>query len=406
MKLLKDIGLAIRAAAKQDETQKIIEKARQIIGQLAINTEQLAKNDIASWRAAHQMALNVENPRRLNLYKIYDFTTDIDAYVSGIVERIKYGIMQRRFKITDGKGNEDEVASAIFRMPWFWSLMSLFVDTGMQGNSLVQLGDMINTGQALGFSDVQLIPRRHVMPEFGVILPNQSDDVSRGIPYRQGPYAAWLVEMGDAHGLGKYLKITPHVISKKYAQIFWDNFAERFGVPIIYATTNTRDASEHVKIQDMLSGFGNNTWGLFGEGTKLELLETNTGDAFRVYDQRIIRANKEISIGLAGQTMAFDDGSSLSQAQVHDEGFQDVKDALAVGLKFLINFQLIPKMIALGFPLKDRCFEWDDSYEYTPTEMRHVEQMLLDRYKIDPKYFASKYNIPITGEREDGSFFE
>ena len=31
--------------------------------------------------------------------------------------------------------------------------------------------------------------------------------------------------------------------------------------------------------------------------------------------------------------------------------------------------------------------------------MREEERTILQYYKIDPAYFAEKYNIPITGER-------
>jgi hypothetical protein len=180
-------------------------------------------------------------------------------------------------------------------------------------------------------------------------------------------------------------------------QIFWDNFAERFGIPIIYATTETRNDSDRVKVENMLSNFGNNTWGFFPAGVKLDLLETTKGDAFRVFDTRIIRANKEISIGLAGQTMAFEDGASRAQGEVHERGFEEIKTAVATRLKFLINFQLLPKMLMHGFPVQGHTFEWDYSAKYTPEQMRAIEQMLLNNYEIDPKYFIDKYNITITG---------
>ena len=63
------------------------------------------------------------------------------------------------------------------------------------------------------------------------------------------------------------------------------------------------------------------SWGLFPEGTEIEIKETTRGDAFNVYDKRIDRANSEISKGVLNQTMTIDSGSSLSQSEVHLEVF-------------------------------------------------------------------------------------
>jgi hypothetical protein len=395
-----------QAATKTDDTAQLIERTRQVITELDVKTARLVKNDIAQWRAAHQLALSVENPKRINLYNIYEFTTDIDTHVSGVVERTKLGVMQRKFKLTDKNGKENYDITSIFESPWFWQFMNLALDAEYYGNSLIQLGNVIIKDGKMYFDGVELVPRNHVCPEYGVILREISNEPNRGIPYRSGPFATWTAEAGMPKDLGRYLRISPHAISKKHVQIFWDNFAERFGIPIIYATTDTRNDSDRVKVENMLANFGNNTWGFFPAGVKLDLLETTKGDAFRVFDSRIIRANKEISIGLAGQTMSFEDGSSRAQGEVHERGFEEVKTAFATRLKFLINFQLLPRMLQHGFPVQGYTFEWDDSAEYTPEQMREIEQMLLNNYEIDPQYFIDKYNISITGvkSRESDPF--
>ena len=385
------------SVVKTNDTARLVERARQVITELEVKAARLVKNDIARWRAAHQQALNPENPKRLNLYNIYDYTVDIDAHVSGVVERTKLGVMQSRFKLVDKSGKENPDVTALFEAPWFWQLMDIALGAEYYGNSLVQLGNVVAQGDKTLFDGVTLVPRANVCPEYGVVLRHQDDEPGRGIPYRAGAFAPWVVEAGTPADLGRYLKASPHVISKKHVQIFWDNFAERFGIPIIYATTETRNDSDRVRVENLLSNFGNNTWGFFPAGVKLELLETAKGDAFKVFDERIIRANKEISIALAGQTMAFEDGASLSQSEVHERGFEEVKAAFATRLKFLINFQLLPKMLLHGFPVQGYAFEWDDSAEYTPEQMVGIEQMLLGAYDIDPQYFVDKYNIAITG---------
>lgn len=58
-------------------------------------------------------------------------------------------------------------------------------------------------------------------------------------------------------------------------------------------------------------------YGLFPEGTTVDLKESTRADAFNVYDKRIDRCNSEISKGILTVTMTMEDGASLSQSEVH-----------------------------------------------------------------------------------------
>lgn len=384
---------------KSEDIIKRIKANTTVIQQLKLQSDNLTRRDIGDWRNAHQQAKNVENPKRTNLYNIYDYTIDIDNMVTGIVIRSKFGVMSRPFKITDRNGKTLDDLTTVFQAEWFQQYMNLALEAYFFGHSLIELGDVISAGDVMGFSGVRLIPRQHVCPEFGVLLREPGDEPSRGIPYRTGGLQKTAVEVGDPYGLGAYLKIAPSVIGKKNAQIFWDNFAERFGIPILYAKVDSRDKDERAKASAMLRNLGSNAWALFGTGVTIEKVETSTGDAFEVFDRRISRADEQISLALAGQTMSFTDGSSLSQAEVHERGFREIKDKMARDLAANVNTRLIPAMRLNGFPLQNCRFEWDDTYRYSPEEMLKVESMLLQYYDIKPDYFTNKYHVDIEGRK-------
>ena len=101
---------------------------------------------------------------------------------------------------------------------------------------------------------------------------------------------------------------------------------------------------------------------------------------------------------IIGQTMTIEDGSSLSQSQTHLKVFENLVESDAKLLANTINNQLIPRMISHGFPLQGYHFAWDDSPSYTPEQQMEYEKMISDRYVVDGKYFADKYNMPV-GER-------
>ena len=184
---------------------------------------------------------------------------------------------------------------------------------------------------------------------------------------------------------------------------YWDQFGEIFGMPIRIAKSSTRDPKDRSRIENMLSSMGAAAWGLFPEGTDIDIKETTRGDAFNVYDKRIERANSEISKGLLNQTMTIDNGSSLSQSEVHLEVFENVVESDADLVKDIVNDQLIPRMIRHGFPIKGMRFVYDESIDYTPEQQVAFETMIADRFEVDPKYFIEKYNIPIIGKKERGT---
>ena len=151
-------------------------------------------------------------------------------------------------------------------------------------------------------------------------------------------------------------------------------------------------------MEKMMDSMGASLWGVFQEGTEIEVVESTKGDAFNVYDKRVDRANSELSKLIIGQTMTIEDGSSLSQSQTHLEVFENLVESDRTMLADIVNNQLIPRMAKHGFPVKGLRFEWDDSVDYTPEQQVAFEKMVSDRYEVDPKYFAEKYNMPV-GER-------
>ena len=181
---------------------------------------------------------------------------------------------------------------------------------------------------------------------------------------------------------------------------FWDQFGEIFGMPIRIAKSTTRDPKDRNQIENMLSSMGAAAWGLFPEGTEIDIKETTRGDAFNVYDKRVDRANSEISKGLLNQTRTIDNGSSLSQSEVHLEVFENVIDSDADLVKDIVNDQLIPRMIKHGFPLKGLYYVYDESIDYTPEQQVAFETMLLEHFDCDSKSFEDKYGIKILGPKK------
>lgn len=375
---------------------------RKRVSQLSVNlqlqTEALTKKDLRTWRNAWQYAINVDYPNRVPLYNVYS-DVEVDMHLTGCVGQRKGYVLNKSFRIVDRKGVENPDLTAIFESPWFKTFMDLALDSIYWGHSLIQLGDIIVVDGVPAFSNVQLVPRRHVIPEYGVIVLNQQETWQNGYDYRNSEMADWVIEVGAPNDLGLFLKCAQHTIPKKNVCSFWDMFSEIFGIPFRVGKTTSRDPKEQNRIEKMLGTMGAAGWALFQEGTEIEIKESTRGDAYNVFDKRIDRANSELSKGVLTETMTTENGSSLSQSEVHLEVLKNLINKDADNLRDIINFQLIPKMIKHGFPLKGYRFDWYEGIDFTPEEQVAYERMILEHFEVNPKYFIDKYNIDIIGPK-------
>lgn len=379
-------------------TKKGQNNARKLVVELQRRTDALTRKDIKDWRNAWQMAINVENPNRYRLYDIYQ-DVQIDNHLSGCIAQRKGFVMAKEFKLMDSHKKENEDAHKYFDKEWFKQLIAHVLDAPYFGHSLIELGNITEDGNGnICYDGVHLIPRKHVIPEYGRVVLEAGQSWQDGIDYRLPPYTDYLIEAGRPDDLGLFLKAAPQTISKKNNLSFWDTFAETFGMPMRVAKTTSRDDKEIDKLEKMLRDAGTSLYAIMPADTDIEFIENSRGDSFNVYDRRIDRANSELSKLIIGQTMTIEDGSSLSQSQTHLEVFENIIDSDRDMLRDVINNQLIPRMIRHGFPLAGLTFEWDDTINYTPEQQVAFETMIADRYEVDPIYFEEKYGMPV-GER-------
>ena len=370
-----------------------ITKAKNITVDLAIQARQLTAKDVGLWRAAHQIALDVERPDRTALYGIYADVL-LDAHLKGAIRNRKLQVIKKKFKIVDSStGAEDIEKTKLLKKKWFRKFVSLSLDATFKGHVLIQFGDLYD-GQ---FKFITEVPRNHVIPEKGIVVKQLGDET--GIDFRNGGFTDWTIEVGEPDDLGLLLEACPHAISKKNMAAFWDEFGEIFGIPIRIGKYSTHDEKQIDKIESMLKDMGSNSWANFPDGVDIEIKESKNKDSYMVFDKRIDRSNSELSKLIIGQTMTMDDGSSMSQAKVHENVADDITDDDAENIKSVVNDDLLPLLIKHGYKFSDNDeFVWDDKNEISLKDQKDIDSWLLNEgFEIDEDYFKEKYNPRITG---------
>jgi phage gp29-like protein len=351
--------------------------------------------DIQKWRRALELAQSPINPRMWLLQDLYD-NLESDGHYLAQKELRKTATSGYGFSIIDVKtGEVNQEKTNFFCGEWFFDFLDYALDSIFKGFTLIELTDP----KTLAFN---LIPRRNVIGTLGIVQRDISD--CKGIDFNSKDFQNTLVKIGKPSDLGLMANICGQLIWKRNAQQSWAEFTERFGMPLITATTNQTTSADIRQLDDMLAELGESARAVLPEGTTINVTPFAGSDAFNVYDSQIDRINAEISKPITGGTMVTDDGSSRSQSEVHERNLDDkLSEADRRMIMFVVNGQLIPLLQRFKYPFNpetDR-FQFNQSFELDLTQHWNiVNQMIAQGYEVDEKWLAQNFNVPITGRRE------
>jgi phage gp29-like protein len=132
----------------------------------------------------------------------------------------------------------------------------------------------------------------------------------------------------------------------------WATFAEVFGMPLRIGRYDPVTASEQ-EIDDLRTAvvnIGHDAAAILPDSMRIEFADARrptSGD--NVFQGLADYWDKQISKLIVGQTMTADDGSSQSQAQVHDKVRLDIKQADARALQSTLFRQLVAPWTAFNY---------------------------------------------------------
>lgn len=349
---------------------------------------------IAKWRNALAWAQNPANPRICQLQDLYD-NLEADGHYIAQRDLRKAATTGYAFSIVNRKtGDIDEQKTAFFQSEWFFDFVDAVLDSIFKGFTLIELTDPKNI-------NFEVIPRRNIVPRLGIVVREPYDQT--GINFTRG-FEHTLIHVGKPSDLGLMADICGQLIWKRNAQQSWAEFTERFGMPLISATTNKTTRADIQQIDEMLAALGESARAVLPEGTTIAVTPFAGSDAYRVYDAQIDRINAEISKPITGGTMVTDDGSSRSQSEVHERNLDDkLSEADRRMVAFVVNNQLLPMLAHWHHPVNPATdyFQFDSSFELDLTQhWSIVNQMITQGYEVDEKWLAQTFNVPITGRRE------
>lgn len=361
--------------------------------QLISEFKDLQRAEIQKWRRALKTATDPENQRLYPLQDLYD-NLKSDGHYIGDIRLRKAATLCTPFSIINkNTGEVDEEKTKFFKRKWFYDFMGSALDSVFYGYTLLEL---VDTQQPR----FKTLPRRNLVPMKQQILLSIQND--KGIPYTD-TLGRTIIEVGEPNDLGLMGDLCGQLIWKRNAQQLWATYSEKFGLPLITATTNKSGDAEIARVKKMLSVLGEAAQAVLPEGTKIDIKESSTGDAYLVFDKQIERANTEISKANLGGTMITDSGSSRSQSEVHERNLDEKlsEDDRRI-ITFTVNDQLIPVLAMWGHPFNPDSdeFMFDPGDAMELKEFWTIVNQAADKYDIPDKWVSKKFGFPITGRKE------
>jgi phage gp29-like protein len=260
------------------------------------------------------------------------------------------------------------------------------------GHALIQLGDIVNDE----FKDFELVPREHVVPEFGIVKDSIWTYATDGVNYRQQPYSDYLIEIGNKTDLGLLHKASPLVLWKKGIFGAWSHFAELFGMPVRIGKTDILNPTNKANMQTMLANMGSASWGVLNTDDLIEFVETSNTDSYQVYLEFINLINAEMSKLVLGQTGTTDEKSFVGSAQVHETILNTYITAIKGKIESHFMSEVLPKLFMFGmFPKQDIHFKWNNEEQISKQAHFDITKELLKFYNVPAEWINETFNVPV-----------
>ena len=369
-----------------------------IIMQIAKAYKDRSRKEIQTWRLALMAIEHIETPRYNRYFDLVDDLRTDGTYKTQSLLR-KSATLSVGFQIRNRKTGEiNEEASELFQQKWFYKYLGLELEAKIEGTRIIEFLEF--NGHNIKFA---VIPPRNTVPSQKRIYPDLGKD-KFFIQYDDPIHKLWVIELNPDNPLGIINDIIPNLIWKRNVSQSWAEFCEKFGMPMVSATTNNNNSDHIDKVEKQLLSLAEASVGVFPEGTTIKFDEANRTDAYNVYSKFIEQNSNEISGVLVGSNTLGQDAANRSQTEVHERSLDyKISQADRRDIAFNVNDDLLPMLKNQGYSYisDDDVFEWIESKEEIDLlQYWGIAQGIMQDYEVEQDWISETFNIPIVGKKQ------
>lgn len=374
---------------KPAKAEQITEREGRLVKQIIKQNRTRAKKDIDTWRKALQMAENAENPKRVLLLSLYDEIL-LDMHLTGEMEKRILAATGSNGNLLDAEGKPNKEATDLLTKNWFNELAKNYMISIFTGYRLVQVKELTSEGL---IQSIELVNPYNVIPEKGLFVLKAGDE--KGIFYKEDPTSmAYTFEIGDPYDLGLLNKCAPHVLFRRFAQSAWSEFSDVFAMPLRVGKTQSKDPASLDRMERALVEMATNSFMIIDKDEEINFIESAKSDG-SIFNGLIKLCENEISKGIFSSIIGgTGEGGSYAKEKV---GF-DIQTLISLAdkknLEGWINEQVLPKLVALGYPFEGLRWEYEKLKDLQAL-VKIMEGLNGSGYRPKIDWVENEFNMPI-----------
>ena len=347
--------------AKKTNTAQSSE-AQLIIQELVKRPARIETTNIGLWRDAVNSA---KNGWRTKLYNLYENLMS-DPILSDAVDKRINAITNAEISFLRDGQNVEEIDDLI-DTPEFEELIREMLLTKAWGKSVIEASFNPDF-------DIFSFPRKNI---YIANMDKRLSERKRYIVEREGNRTGYdysqdefILECGKDDDLGFLFQAAPYVIYKRGGWGDWAEFAEVFGRHFIIGKYFGNDITTRDKLFAEIENIGSGLKAAIPKEADLEVIQNQTSGNNTLFNTFTKACDEQILIAVLGNLMTTLNGSSRSQAEVHQETQQDINKSDRRYVQRLLNRWLVPLLIKRGYDATGGYFSFPDQGESLSTKER------------------------------------
>lgn len=294
--------------------------------------------DIETLKNAILSATGKYNQDRTTVYDMYTNAIDFDGVLSSLIQQRLLATSGRRLEYLVNDEPSD-AAKAVTDAPRFMAFVeALILAKVFWGMGLIELKD----GK---WFDFDIIPIKHIDPFRKVVMKLQNMQSNDDTPYSGNPNVLFI---GEADNFGLLAQAVIPAIYKRAAMNNWANYVRLAGnnfERVIYRGGALDPAKRNEALKALQSRQARAMDFPADIEYKVENLSSTQQNA--LFKEHVEYLDTLMTRLILGQTMTTQDGSSRSQAEVHERTQETILDADAKFVLDVLNFDVYEQMQVL-----------------------------------------------------------
>lgn len=306
------------------------------------------------------------NPLRYKLIELYDQSIDYDSHLKATIASRRRLVANKEIEFVDSNGEQVEAMKEFCSSPKFYQFIADIFMARMYGFSVFEF---LNPSSDFDYElkdrrNCDMVNRKIYVNKWGGDGVNWLTDTEK---------AKYLMAVGRHDDLGELCSVMPAVIKKRNGDNDWASYVELAGINFMVTKTTSTDPRITAQLQAATKNMGAGARLNLPEGVDVEfdnLSSSQQNDLFKTFHDTW---NAEISKALLGQTMTMENGSSRSQAEVHERMQDIVFDEDERYVLSVLNYQFSNYLTLWGLKVQGRfCYKHETTVRSLEVEKERI----------------------------------